>query len=96
MSDNHLLSQVCALATMTTAYMHQLQERGRGVTFQHHLAGFLLAYRMPHAMTNVAPYELLMNRKIRTGLDLLYPDVESRVAKNVSRQKAMHEVHANF
>ena len=35
-----------------------------------------------------------MNRKIRTRLDLLYPDVESRVAKNVSRQKAMHDVHA--
>ena len=66
-----------------------------GRTFQHRLAGFLLAYRTtPHATTNVAPCELLMNRKIRTRLDLLYPDVESRVAKNVSRQKAMHDVHA--
>ena len=45
-------------------------------------------------MTNVAPCELLMNRKIRTRLDLLYPDVESRVAKNVSRKKAMHDVYA--
>ena len=35
-----------------------------------------------------------MNRKIRTRLDLLYPDVELRVAKNLSRQKAMHDVHA--
>ena len=43
-------------------------------TFQHRLAGFLLAYRTtPHATTNVAPCELLMNRKIRTRLDLLYP-----------------------
>ena len=66
-----------------------------GRTFQHCLAGFLLAYRTaPHATTNVAPCELLMNRKIHTRLDLLYPDVESRVAKNVSRQKAMHDVHA--
>ena len=67
-----------------------------GRTFQHRLAGFLLAYRTtPHATTNVAPCELLMNRKIRTRLDLLYPpNVESRVAKNVSRQKAMHDVHA--
>ena len=64
-------------------------------TFQHRLAGLLLAYRTtPHAMTNVAPCELLINRKIRTGLDLLYPDVESRVAKNVARQKAMLDVHA--
>ena len=47
-----------------------------------------------HATTNVAPYELLMNRKICTRLDLLYPDVESRVANNVARQKAMHDVHA--
>ena len=59
------------------------------------LGCFVLAYRTtPHATTNVAPCELLMNRKIRTRLDLLYPDVESRVAKNVSRQKAMHDVHA--
>ena len=64
-------------------------------TFQHRLAGFLLAYRTtPHAMTNVAPCELLMNRKICTRLDLLYPDVESRVANNVVQQKAMHDVHA--
>ena len=63
-----------------------------GRTFQHRLAGFLLAYRItPHAMSNVAPCELLMNRKIRIRLDLLYPDVESQVAK---RQKAMHDVHA--
>ena len=55
----------------------------------------MLAYcTTPHAATNVAPCELLMNRKIRTQLDLLYPDVESRVAKNVSRQKAMRDVHA--
>ena len=60
-----------------------------GRTFQHRLAGFLLAYRTtPHATTNVAPCELLMNRKIRTRLDLLHPDIESRVAKNVSRQKS--------
>ena len=66
-----------------------------GRTFQHRLAGFLLAYRTtPHATTNVAPCELLMNRKIRTRLDLLHPDIESRVAKNVSRQKAMHDLHA--
>ena len=64
-------------------------------TFQHRLAGFLLAYRTtPHAMTNVAPCELLINRKICTGLDLLYPDVQSWVAKNVARQKAMLDVHA--
>ena len=62
-----------------------------GRTFQHRLAGVLLVYRTtPHATTNVAPCELLMNRKICTQLDLLYPDVESRVSKNVSRQKAMY------
>ena len=69
--------------------------KGIGRTFQHHLAGFLLAYHTtPHATTNVATCELLMNKKIRTRLDLLYREVESRVAKNVSRQKAMHDVHA--
>ena len=66
-----------------------------GRTFQHRLADFLLAHHTtPHAMTNVAPYELLMNRWIPTRLDLLYPDVESRVTKNVLRQKSMHDMHA--
>ena len=69
--------------------------KGIGRTFQHCLAGFLLAYRTTlHATTDVAPCELLMNGKICTQLDLLYLDVESRVVKNVSWQKAMHDVHA--
>ena len=47
------------------------------------LSRFLFKYRVtPPATTSIAPAELLMGRRLRTHLDLLYPSVKDRVRKN--------------
>ena len=47
------------------------------------LARFLFKYRVtPQAATGIAPAELLMGRRLRTHLDLLYPTVKDKVLKN--------------
>ena len=52
------------------------------------LARFLFKYRvMPQATTGVAPSEMLMGRRLRTHLDLLYPTVKDRVRRNQRTQK---------
>ena len=50
------------------------------------LARYLLTYRVtPHSTTGVAPSELLMNRKLRTQLDAVLPDLEAKVMRRQQR-----------
>ena len=52
------------------------------------LPRFLLKYRVtPQATTGIAPTELLMGRRIRTHLDLLYPTTRQRVREHQMQQK---------
>ena len=44
-----------------------------------------------HTTTGVSPAELLMGRRLRSRLDLLYPDVSRRVEKQQDRQKQTHD-----
>ena len=68
-----------------------------GGTLSQYLASFLFSYRTtPHATTNVAPCELFLDRKIRSHLDLLKPDVESRVNVQQAKQKARHDSKSPF
>ena len=58
------------------------------------LARFLFKYRVtPQATTGIAPAELLMGRRLRTHLDLLYPTVKERVRKRQRDQKGNCERH---
>ena len=51
------------------------------------ITSFLLSYRTtPHTTTGCTPAELLMNRRLRTRLDLLRPDLRKKVAKQSSFQ----------
>ena len=48
------------------------------------LANFLLQYRTTvHATTNATPCMLLMNKQVRTRLDLLRPNIETQVANKM-------------
>ena len=48
------------------------------------ITSFLLSYRTtPHTTTGCTPAELLMNRRLRTSLDLLRPDLRKKVGKGL-------------
>ena len=64
-------------------------------TVEGRIAQFLFRYRItPHATTGIAPAELLMHRRPKSHLDLLHPNVTSRVHDNQERQKRNHDTHA--
>lgn len=51
-------------------------------TISQKICSFLLSYRTtPHTATRCTPAELLMNRRLRTRLDLLRPDLRKKVSK---------------
>ena len=56
------------------------------------IARFLFQYRIiPHATTGQSPAFLLLRRQPRSALDLMVPDVGSRVQKCQERQKVNHD-----
>ena len=65
-----------------------------GIPLEQTLAAFLLRYRTtPHATTGVAPSTLFLNRSLRTRLDLLRPNVGTRVRQQQAHQKD-HDHHS--
>ena len=58
------------------------------------LPRFLFHYRnTPHSTTGIAPAELLMGRRPRSVLDMLQPNVASRVIERQGQQKVAHDAH---
>ena len=67
-------------------------KRITGSTVQERLSKFLLKYRLtPHTTAGVPPAELLMGRRPRSRLDLLYPDLSQKVHKQQFKQKLAHD-----
>lgn len=65
-----------------------------GATMETKIYRFLLQYCLtPHSTTGLAPAELLIGRRPRSRLDLLYPDVRGRVRQRQERQKLDHDRH---
>ena len=63
-----------------------------GNSIQEKLSKYLFKYRItPHSTTGIAPAELLMNRRLRSKLDLVYPDVAERVGTRQLKQKLTHD-----
>ena len=59
------------------------------------LARFLFSYRtMPQTTTGLSPAELLFGRRLRTQLDLLQPDLRTKVQDQQQRMKTNHDQHA--
>ena len=58
------------------------------------LARFLFKYRLtPQSVTGVSPAELMLGRPLRSRLDLLHPDIRSRVSTHQEQQKKNHDCH---
>ena len=73
--------------------MEKLQPNGQSLETQ--VAKFLMRYRVtPHSTTGISPSQLLMNRQIRTRLDLVRPEVSTRVQRKQSYDKYRHDLHA--
>ena len=63
---------------------------------EHNLLRFLLVYRRtPHSTTGVSPSELLMNRKLKSRLDLIRPDINTTVTNKQHDQKNHHDLHVS-
>jgi len=69
----------------------------QGIPVEQSLMKFLLHYRItPHAVTGASPCSLFLGRNIRTRLDLLHPDIESRVQGKQLSQKAFVDQHRHM
>ena len=72
-----------------------LNKATTGTPLETRISRFLFQYRLtPHTTTGVSPAELLMNRRPRSRLDLLHPDVSNRVRDRQANQKANHDCHS--
>ena len=85
-----------AAERMVQTVKHALRSgQQRGDLIGHTLSVFLLQYHStPHSTTGVSPSSLFLGREVRTRLDLLHPDLASRVCKKQSEQKAYHDQHS--
>ena len=64
-------------------------------TLETKLSRFLFAYRTtPHSSTGVSPAELMYNRRIRTVMDNLRPDLGKKVHQDQEQQKANYDRRA--
>ena len=72
-----------------------LKRMGR-CNIEHNLLCFLFMYiRTPHSTTGVSPSELMMNRKLKSRLDLIRPDINITVTSKQQNQKDHHDLHVS-
>lgn len=64
-------------------------------TIQTRLSRFLFGYRItPHITTGLSPAELMMSRRLRSALDLVVPDVKTKVQQKQLKQKENHDTRS--
>ncbi|XP_061153479.1 uncharacterized protein K02A2.6-like, partial [Syngnathus typhle] len=64
-------------------------------TIQTRLSRFLFSYRItPHATTGLSPAELMMSRRLRSALDLVVPDLKTKVQQKQLKQKENHDTRS--
>ncbi|XP_054875417.1 uncharacterized protein K02A2.6-like [Amphiprion ocellaris] len=64
-------------------------------TIQTRLSRFLFSYRItPHATTGLSPAELMMSRRLRSALDLVRPDVKTKVLQKQLKRKENHDARS--
>ena len=74
-------------------FMSGLKRMGNG-NIEHKLLRFLFAYRRtPHSTTNLSSSEPLMNRKLKSRLDQIRPDINTTLTNKQQNQKDHHDLH---
>ena len=85
------------LAERAVQSLKQSMRNQTGGTVQMKVSRFLFQYRTtPHSTTGVSPAELLLTRKLRNHLDLLRPDLATKVLQKQSCQKDAYDRHAKY
>ena len=80
------------LAERAVQTFKQALKRIQGSSIQEKFSKFLFQYRItPHTTTGIAPAELLMGRRLRSRLDLLFPTVSQKVESKQLKQKEEHD-----
>ena len=75
------------LAERTVQAVKQVIKQMEGVSLEEKLSRFLHKYRItPHSTTGISPSELLMWKRLRSRLDLLYPDISHQVKRKQLKQ----------
>ena len=66
-----------------------------GGSVETRVSEFLARYRItPQTSTGVSPAELLLGRKPRSRLDLVYPEIGRKVRQSQASQKQAHDWYA--
>ena len=66
-----------------------------GGSVETRVSRFLARYRItPQTSTGVSPAELLLGRKPRSRLNLVYPEIGRKVRQSPASQKLAHDWHA--
>ena len=70
-------------------------KKSSGGSLDDRLSQFLFQYRItPHATTGISPAQLLMGRQPRSRLDLVRPDLDSKVEQQQECQKRNRDKHS--
>lgn len=84
------------LAERSVQTFKQAMAKNNVGSIQERICKFLTKYRsLPHSTTGLSPSELLFGRKMRTHLDLIHPNLQSRVSKHQQNQKNVHDRHSS-
>ena len=80
------------LAERAVRIVKQALKSGEGNSIQEKLSKFLFKYRItPQSSTEISPAELLMGRRPRSRLDVLFPKGNKKVEKAQEKQKQCHD-----
>ena len=85
-----------AVRVVMEALVKQILEGNKSRSIKHRLADFLLRYRtIPPSTTGAMPAELLMRRRLRTGLSLVTPDLAQTVESKQNKQKEYKDLKSH-
>ena len=94
MSENDITHVTTASSNGLAERAVQTVKRGlkatKGDSLQERLSKFLFTYRITPHTTGIAPTQLLMNCRLRSRFDRLFPDLQQHVQKKQAKQAASH------
>nr|XP_061834657.1 uncharacterized protein K02A2.6-like [Nerophis lumbriciformis] len=89
----HPSSNGCAERAVRV-FKEAIKKMGEG-SVETKVSRFLFKYRStPQTTTGITPAELLMNRRLRTQLDMVRPALSDKVGSNQAKQKQNHDKRA--